>query len=349
MTKPIFIHGLFRTSSTYFFDKFREADGYWCYYEPFHHIISKLSKNNIDIWRHSVATSKKMNHPSLSRPHFYEYSNAFIGNQVGFFDKSLSYDRFHISESCEPEKKYIDHLIKSTPEDLIPVLHFNRSTFRLQSLVELYPKSKHIYLLRNPREQFQSYVSSGPDFLALNLQIANRLSVNGFSPPIAPMFFTSPDIDSEILFYLFRVPFYSLIDHYKLFLYLWINSYRNAIDSGCKIIDINKFTDSDLREIFDSGLAKQINFSDYSVNNRKMFCLKKNEIIDVECQFIDSIIGDELTLYISELLPNHKVVFSKKLRLTYYFILIVSIIYRILYWTKNNFFRLFLKLWKCNS
>ena len=71
--KPVFIHSLFRSGSTYFFTVFRRADGFWCYQESLHE-MAFFSKNNIDELQKDFGeeASLILRHPSVGDGYFYE-------------------------------------------------------------------------------------------------------------------------------------------------------------------------------------------------------------------------------------------------------------------------------------
>lgn len=291
MNDPIFLHGLFRCGSTYFFDKFRSDQNIHCYYEPFHHVINQLRPDSIDIWAHSGKTSHRMKHPILIKPHFHEYLGAFEENQVKFFDKSLSYDRFYLSDhdTFDLEKNYIDHLIDCCPDGKTVLLQFNRSTFRLPYFTSVYPNSKHIFLLKNPRSQFLSYVLSGQIFLTINLIVASRLSEQGLSLPVVVDVFESENIQKEISYYTYKSIRISIIQHYKIFLYLWCWSYYFALTSNCIVIDTDRATPESLLKDFHDSSFSNIDFTDFK--SRKpdpSFLLTAQEAICAESEVFDS-------------------------------------------------------------
>jgi hypothetical protein len=335
--KAVFIHGLFRSGSTYLFDKLRQNESYWCYYEPFHHALNNLDQGDIDLWKHKGKTSTRMSHPLLSRPHFYEYSRCFHEGHIKYFDKSLSYDRFLIGSDSDflPEKKYIDHLILSSPKGCTPVLQFNRSTFRLKNLADSYPDSSHFFLLRNPRNQFQSYVNSGPIFLILNLIIGARLIEKGCSLPVDISLFKHKSIAEDLAFYSKILQRIKLMDHYKIFLYLWSGSLKYAMETGCKIIDMDRTNSDELEALFSQELDIQLNFKDYRSNSSNQILLTSKETVDSEkCVFDEFIMtsgpSKQCVMQLSSLTEG-KVEFKPRLRFKYYQQLLREVLLRFHY------------------
>jgi hypothetical protein len=346
MKKPIFLHGLFRSGSTYLFDKFRSDENYCCYYEPFHHVISYLDKDDIDIWSHNGKTSKRMNHPLLSNPHFFEYLNCFESGSIKNFDKSMSYDRFLIDTDSDfgPEKKYIDHLILTSPRESTPVLQFNRSTFRLRHFVDTYPEASHFFLLRNPRSQFQSYVNSGPIFLIINLIIGARLIDKGAVLPIDIATFKDELFSSEVNFYCKLLPQKKLSDHYRLFLYLWGGSLKYAIESGCTIIDMDRINGDELNRLFFEDLGVKLEFNDYRCNQNNEFLLTQREATSAEKAILSELIttpgtpNQSIRSYAN--FTKEKVIFCLRQRFKYYLLLLRISLVRVVSLAKRLFKKL---------
>lgn len=333
MNDPIFLHGLFRCGSTYLFNKFRSDDGVHCYYEPFHHVIRQLKKDNIDIWAHSGKTSQRMNHPLLDNPHFNEYLGAFGTEQVKFFNKRLSYDRFYLSEHAtfDLEKIYIDYLIESSPEDKTVLLQFNRSTFRLPFFTSTYPDSKHFFLLKNPRSQFLSYVHSGQIFLTINLIIISRLARQGFSVPYNVEYYTDDNIQKEILFYTGKSIRISLVDHYRIFLFIWCWSYYFALSANCTVIDTDRATAKSLSNDFNGLLSDTIDFGDFKPKEPDCsFLLSVRTSISAEKEVFDSFLSsfnpDLFRLFDPFSYVENKPVYKVSLRVAYYKQVLKSIV-----------------------
>jgi len=66
---PVFIHGGFRTSSTWLWSKFRQNPQFWCYYEIFNGAIQSVDTLNFEKFSSSAWNSR---HPK-SQPYYIEY------------------------------------------------------------------------------------------------------------------------------------------------------------------------------------------------------------------------------------------------------------------------------------
>ncbi|OZB78867.1 MAG: hypothetical protein B7X29_03150 [Halothiobacillus sp. 13-55-115] len=174
--EPIFIHSLFRSGSTWIFDRFRRAGtNYWCYQEPFNEILSQLKDSPETVLEIHESTSSVLRHTKLDKPYFYEFHA--IREHIGdSFQKCISYDSFFDTTICSQFDEYTDILICHAKGR--PVLQCCRSFGRLPHLKRKFG-GVHIYLWRNPWDQWWSYQVNGY-FDTVNLAIINAIN----PPPI---------------------------------------------------------------------------------------------------------------------------------------------------------------------
>ena len=112
MSRPIFIHSLFRTGSTYLWNLFRKNNKYICYYEPFHQYLLDVNTKNIDIIL--SRKHKEMHHPELDKYYWYEFTE-FVKereNGIPFFKKEFVFDEFCTISQNDDLRKYCDTLQK---------------------------------------------------------------------------------------------------------------------------------------------------------------------------------------------------------------------------------------------
>ncbi|MBA3005988.1 MAG: hypothetical protein KKB91_13975 [Proteobacteria bacterium] len=297
--RAIFLHSLFRSGSTYLFKKFRETDRFWCYYEPFHHELLRLKKDNLALFRFDKEATGRMNHPGLEKPHFYEYSVAMgDDDRLPFFNTLLAYDEFASVKHQACTFKYVLNLIDSVPDNSIPFLQFNRSSLRIHWFKKYFPNSFHAYLLRAPRDQFESYCLAGKHsnniFLAINLYIILKNynfwffrevydDIKGINPLSGNIF---KDLDRCIN----HVNSFSYALHYKIFLHLWIASLVEGSKSADVIIDMNKLGKSeaystDIANLFSDNFSMPINFfNDANIKCYDSFILDSEEYEKIEHQ-----------------------------------------------------------------
>ena len=156
---PIFIHSMWRTSSTYVWHCFRRLDPVKGYYEPYHSCLRSMSPENAES-RGDV----DLGH-SLGTPYWTEYGSvAPKEGGMPFFQK-----RFAVRNYVPPtgglkegEQKYLNYLIEGgANEGLKPCLGFVRSSMRAGAIRSVFGGT-HIALIRNPFSQFTScYRRSG--------------------------------------------------------------------------------------------------------------------------------------------------------------------------------------------
>ncbi len=324
MKNTIMIHSLFRAGSTYFFNKFRQNHNFWCYYEPLHHDIAKLKPDALEIWKFDETSTSNMNHPSLDKPHFYEYKAVFDEKHIGipYFDDVISYNEFTKVRSVETTYKYINNLIVKSPKDTIPILQFNRTGMRLQWFKKEFNEAMHLFLLRNPRDQFESYLGRGPLnknwFLAINLFIylinKNDFKKISLNSKIYQLDLTSDDVIQNLTTCLDELSSISIELHYEIFLHMWLLSYIAADHHTDLIIDMDKMNESNEYKNEVIQLLKKydpratLNFDDFRIKHYSKFSISLSQYQSVEKKVIELYsdqISDELKERIEKSISNN--------------------------------------------
>lgn len=292
--KTIFLHSMFRAGSTYIFNKFRSYDHFYTYYEPLHHDLIKLKKESLDIWKFDKKTTDIMNHPELKKPHFYEFQTAFNddNDSLPYYDTDFAYKEFFEVQKSNELKLYINNLIETAPENMIPILQFNRTSMRIDWFKQNYNNSFNIFLLRNPRDQFESYYQRGPVgkniFLAINLYIilANpKASDLLFNKKINFTFTDDILIDLSTCQNLSKK--FRIEDHYKFFYYIWVSSFKLASDHADFILDMDRmnFDEAYLEDVKSkifNYAAVTIEFQDYKIKSNSKVSINFNQILKIE-------------------------------------------------------------------
>lgn len=287
--RPIFLHGQFRCGSTFLFNRFRSSDQFYTYYEPLHHDLVRIRRNKIDLWGFDSKTTGKVNHPELAKPHFYEYRECFSteGGSLPFFDKGYSYDQFY-QVSDDRFDSYIENLLQSVPAGRRPVLQFNRTSLRIDWFAKNRSAGLNVALIRNPRDQFDSYVSTGNNvFLIMNLIIISRSSpVNPFARLTRELFlseYKSKAINREIRHYSKIVKSIPLAVHYRIFLSIWIEAYKHSSLYADLIINMNRISsDIGYRNDIENKIGFKGLFDGYKLRVKQKHRLKNHRIVDVE-------------------------------------------------------------------
>jgi hypothetical protein len=292
---PIFIHSLFRTGSTYIWNKFRQNKNYYCYYEPFHPSMIKINRNSI---KNALTLDyKSVHHPRIEKYYLMEYKNFLKGGKIGvpFFKKSFAFDEFCNLDENPDLKHYIDFLIQGAGSK-IALCQFNRTAFRVKWFQQYYPNSFNIYLIRSPRDQWQSYVELYKrtryiPFFALDLLIVSknldRDSFLSISKHLPFFEFNADNLDWEIIFYKTIVDSYSMEEQYFVFYYLWFKAFVENVLHSDLCININLLCQDSLykRKIIDCFLAKGwpgINFQDSQITTYSDYTLTHGVMETIE-------------------------------------------------------------------
>ena len=298
MKKSIMIHSLFRAGSTYIFDKFRRNDDFWCYYEPLHHDIANLRQDALEIWKFDERATSNMNHPSLDKPHFYEYKVVFDEKSqlVPYFNNKMSYDEFTNVHSIEATRKYIENLIVKAPQDAMPVLQFNRTGMRTKWFKEEFGEAMHLFLLRNPRDQFESYFGRGPLeknwFLAINLFIflknRNSFQAIALDEKLFQLDLTSDDVIKNLTICLNKLSDTTRELHYEIFMHMWLlslieaNSYTDLIVNMDKMNSSDEYKNGVISILKDYDIRNSLNFDDFKIKHYNKFSMSESEHMGVE-------------------------------------------------------------------
>lgn len=179
--RPIFIHAMWRTGSTYIWKKFREQRRYRAYYEPLHEMLAKPREEVLAAGDERRVSD--LRHPAIDRPYFAEFPFARKGG-VEFFEKPLSYERYCLekNETDEALRRYVSNLIThASRHKQRAVLQFNRSLLRAGWLTRHF-SPVNILLLRRPVNVWKSIVSYSDASFAGVLCIV--LGQNKFKAPL---------------------------------------------------------------------------------------------------------------------------------------------------------------------
>lgn len=157
MNKPIFIHSLYRSGSTYFFNVFRRSDaGYFCYQEPENGLLNALNGNPEELLKVGQHESKSLRHQLMNQPYFWEFY-LIRSSLRGLFHKSFTFDNFFKPQELGmplAERNYLQALIENAKGR--PVLQFCLSSGRVGAMKTIFA-GIHIHLWREPRSQWWSF------------------------------------------------------------------------------------------------------------------------------------------------------------------------------------------------
>ena len=186
--RAVFLHGMWRSGSTYLWSRFRVLPNACCFYEPLHHGLAKLTDTRIERDTPEQITANR--HPNLAQPYFAEFAPLIERRGVRDYHRSLAYGRF-ILQPREPHprlERYISGLIAHAESQAqTPVLGFNRTGLRLAWLKARF-NSFSIHIDREPAAIWASYAAEAAKgnyaFFSMWLTVIEK---NADHPLIAPL------------------------------------------------------------------------------------------------------------------------------------------------------------------
>jgi tetratricopeptide (TPR) repeat protein len=247
--RPVFVHAMWRTGSTYIWSKFREHSQYRAYYEPLHEILIDASAQKLGTAWSDRATEVKR-HPHLDASYFAEFE-AFLEAGGSCFGKNLAYQRYCLEagDSDESLRHYIaDLLIFALANRQTPVLQFNRSLLRAGWLTANF-NPVNLLLLRRPIDVWKSFLSfEDRYFPTVICMIVGQNQQHPFLAGLAARqgvpLFQGATFQSEYDFY-HEYAVRNLEQLYPLFYEFYLlSSIGAARDADC-IIDLNGISESD--------------------------------------------------------------------------------------------------------
>ena len=151
----IFVHSLFRSGSTYIYNALKRAGKFHIYHEPMHEVIASLPSSWDELGSRKDQLKSTLRHDFLVGGYFDEFSH-LLSSIKKTFDPKFGFDYYFMDagDKASDLKAYIDLLMASASKP--PVLQCTRTCGRISWLKENY-KSNHIFLLRNPWDQWYSY------------------------------------------------------------------------------------------------------------------------------------------------------------------------------------------------
>jgi hypothetical protein len=156
--RPIFLHGLWRSGSTYVWSRFRATDGVVCYYEPLHDGLARLTRDRIH--RDTPEAVQTNHHPALAQPYFTEFAPLVEGRGVRNYQRRFAYTHFApATDEDDPAlQAYVQGLIDHAwSQGRAPVFGFNRTGLRIAWLRARF-EACNIHIDRDPIDVFSSYL-----------------------------------------------------------------------------------------------------------------------------------------------------------------------------------------------
>lgn len=286
----IFCHSLWRSGSTYIFKKFRESDaGIWAYQEPLHEVALYASENPSSLEVHISKEGNGFRHPEMEKPYFYELCKV-SDSWIGALKKEMILDDyFQVAGECS-SFPYFEAIIKAAKG--IPFIQECRTSNRIGSLKECFG-GFHIYLWRNPWDQWQSF--------KVDSYFENMLKIIACCTNAPP--FLKYIAESAGIKYVRANDFYEELklvhrlqltptQSYLMFYSIWWLALKEALSSADYIVNIDRLSSSKkYRKEFSNKLKEccdvDIDFSDCNAPQATYLKSDINFFSVIEVDFID--------------------------------------------------------------
>ena len=265
--RPIFLHGMWRSGSTFIWSRFRALNSTCCFYEPLHHGLARLTAAKIERDTPEVIAGNK--HPQLSAPYFAEFAPLLKSRGVTGYRPTLAYHRFALEPgAANPDlDRYINVLLNhAQASGKTAVLGFNRSGLRMGWLRELF-SSYDVQVERDPRQIWWSYVQQARKgnyfFLQKWLFV---LECNADHPLFAPIAEQLPLRRGTQRFAAGEKAFYRGVLQlmqpdrvYLMVFYLWLLLVVQALTRCDLVIDLDRCADPPYRARLTEKIGKATN------------------------------------------------------------------------------------------
>jgi hypothetical protein len=266
---PIFVHSLFRAGSTYFYSVFeRSGAGYYCLQEPLHEWAFEALEDPAKLEKLGASSQVKARHPVLKYPYFHSLHGIWESVRPHLQAKAIYQDYFDPSHD-QPALAYWKAVADYSAPKGRPVIQECRSSGRIRALRQLLG-GKHIYLLRNPWDQWWSLQVNSYFEAAMQMIVAadnpppSLLAIREYAAFSAPPF-TDQHL-SQRLVSLQKSPL-SAESSYLLFYTLWCLALKEARQHADIIVDMDDLSHSPksqqalAQRLADNGIAG-LDFSD---------------------------------------------------------------------------------------
>lgn len=171
---PVFVHSLFRAGSTYIFSVFRSSSaGYWCYQEPMSEFVLSARNERESMLAADDNMAKVLRHPDMKGAYYSELYSV-SDECITLLDESCIYDGYFATTPEQAGVSYLSGLISSAKGR--PLIQECRTSSRI-GVIKSELGGAHIYLWRNPWDQWWSYKVDH------YFDDANQICINGADHP----------------------------------------------------------------------------------------------------------------------------------------------------------------------
>jgi len=268
---PIFIHSLFRSGSTYFFNVFRRSPaGYFCLQESLHPVVFFHRDNPQGLLKFHTSTYEIMRHPNLDKPVFYEVASVYSAWKEKITYSAI-FDGYFGSDQADNGVGFFQAILDEKKDSKL-VFEECRTSGRIGLLREKLG-GFHFYLWRNPWDQWWSYktidhldyqnreIIKAPNTLKSVARLRSQLSFQeSYTDDVL-------QVQDGVL---------TAKESYLTFYLLWCLGLHEGVKHAHLLINIDKLTESDAyREQILARLAEHgiggVDFSDCQIPQGNYF------------------------------------------------------------------------------
>jgi len=244
-SSPIFIHSLFRAGSTYLFNVFRRSpNGYFAYQEPLHE-IAILARDEPErlLQDHGDEKVSLLRHPRIDAAYYKELHEVWPAWQDCLTEAAV-YENYFAPDGADIGIDYWRVLAAVAKGR--PVFQECRTAARIAAIRQQLD-GFHVYLWRNPWDQWWSYKVAG------YFDAANQMIVHAACPPapVAALLddlrlpaYGPGDVVGAMSFYLAR-PMTSE-QSYLVFYLLWCLGLQHGQAHAGLLLNVDRLSDSDI-------------------------------------------------------------------------------------------------------
>jgi len=328
---PIFIHGMWRSGTTYIWNKFRDQPDFHAFFEPLNERLWQSTRSELNGESPAqvagrASTHAQMRHPGQGNSFFTEYTFKAEGG-IEHFEKYFSFERYCLDEnSTDPLlEQYLRTLIcQATQTGRRAVLKFNRGLLRTGWLTLRFAPL-NILILRHPDDIWSSFLSMGDYFVTAICLIVGQNAGHPYLHPLAMdadlPFYRSDSVLEEWLFYR-KVALRNLDAIRSMFHDFYLLACVHNLQYADHVLDMNQMsTSAEIRNRVTQGLSEsgiRISFEDcrmptYPAQPENADVLKHaNRASSLRKRF-QSVLPD-----VSSMLSQHQAVMSDYFKTVFY-------------------------------
>jgi len=288
LNPPFFMHSLFRSGSTYIFNKIRgKQDKVISFQEAMHEFVYECRENQeLLVKGHDSETMLMYRHPILEKPYWQELYDIYPEWADNIKEKNI-YDEFFDDQKTQSDVNFWKSIIDTIPKDKAPFFQECRTFGRIRSIKKELGGT-HIGLFRNPVDQWKSYYVTSY-FNAINLVLLTSKSAPiellEIGKIINPKKSASNKYKSKIDFY--KKNELNPEKSYTLFFVIWMIAMREMILNCDVLISINQLSvsrsyQSETKSKFEEMGFVNIEFDDCSITTYEYDLKERGKYLDIE-------------------------------------------------------------------